>query len=113
MTTKKQKSEAARLLGGISTPKKAAAVRENGRLGGRPQRRMPRAIMPSLDGNMLSWECPECHRHNQRHISGDGVASLEKGMTNFPCPCAKETCMATSWVSMSEIMAEEAAENQE
>ena len=33
----RQKSEAARVLGQISTPKKAASSRENGKKGGRPK----------------------------------------------------------------------------
>ncbi len=50
-------SEAARALGSIRTPKKAAASRENGKLGGRPrkdslhpeneQRHAPVVIVPS------------------------------------------------------------------
>jgi hypothetical protein len=34
---RKARSEAARLLGQARSPKKAAAVRENGKLGGRPK----------------------------------------------------------------------------
>jgi hypothetical protein len=36
--SKSSASEAARLLGQISTPKKAASSRANGKLGGRPRR---------------------------------------------------------------------------
>jgi len=36
---KKARSEAARLLGSARSEKKAAAVRENGKLGGRPRTR--------------------------------------------------------------------------
>jgi len=35
---RKARSEAARLLGQARTPRKAAAVRENGKLGGRPRK---------------------------------------------------------------------------
>lgn len=35
--TRKARSEAARLLGSARSEKKAAAVRENGKLGGRPR----------------------------------------------------------------------------
>lgn len=50
----KNTTEAARLLGSIRTEKKAAAARQNGKLGGRPKgakRAYLKSIVPPIDIN--------------------------------------------------------------
>jgi len=42
---KKARSEAARILGSARSEKKATAVRENGKLGGRPRTNRPQAVL--------------------------------------------------------------------
>ena len=59
MSTKKQRQQAAAILGSAKTPAKAKAVRENGKKGGRPRKKARVFPAPVLPIDTRKWLRPE------------------------------------------------------